>query len=110
MKVYDAKLRVEARRELERNSRFSIGKKDGLIVIEVDDESPQRAADIGNQYVEELRRMTSVLAVSEAQQRRVFFEEQMKTAQDQLVTRTAGAAGQRLQPGCAARRTPGCRR
>ena len=83
--VYDEELRVDAQRELGRNSRFSIGKKDGLIIIEVDDKSPQRAADIANQYVEELRRLTAVLAVSEAQQRRVFFESQMKATRDQLV-------------------------
>lgn len=85
MRAYEAKLRVDAQRELERNARFSVGKKDGLIVIEIDDRSPQRAADIANQYVEELRRMTSVLAVSEAQQRRVFFEGQLKEVRDQLV-------------------------
>jgi capsule polysaccharide export protein KpsE/RkpR len=39
---------------------------------------------MANAYVEELRRMTSVLAVSEAQQRRVFFEKELKEARDQL--------------------------
>jgi uncharacterized protein involved in exopolysaccharide biosynthesis len=34
--------------------------------------------------VEELRRITSVLAVSEAQQRRVFFDNELKQARDQL--------------------------
>jgi uncharacterized protein involved in exopolysaccharide biosynthesis len=85
LKVYDEDYRVEAQRELEKNSHFGVGKKDGLIVIEVDDESPKRAADIANQYVDELRRMTSILAVSEAQQRRVFFEARLKEVRDQLV-------------------------
>jgi len=44
MQVYESKYRFEARRELERNTRIAIGKKDGLISVEVDDESPQRAA------------------------------------------------------------------
>jgi uncharacterized protein involved in exopolysaccharide biosynthesis len=39
---------------------------------------------MANAYVEELRRLTSVLAVSEAQQRRVFFEKELKDARDQL--------------------------
>lgn len=99
MKVYDEELRVDARRWLEKNSRFAIGKKDGLIAIEVDDESPQRAADIGNQYVEELRRMTSVLAVSEAQQRRAFFEVQMKNAQQQLVRAQQALQASGFSPG-----------
>ena len=82
--VYESKYRFEARKALEQNTRIAVGKKDGLISVEVDDEDPQRAADMANAYVEELRRMTSVLAVSEAQQRRLFFEKELKDARDQL--------------------------
>jgi uncharacterized protein involved in exopolysaccharide biosynthesis len=39
---------------------------------------------MANAYVEELRRLTSTLAVSEAQQRRMFFEKELKDARDQL--------------------------
>jgi uncharacterized protein involved in exopolysaccharide biosynthesis len=39
---------------------------------------------MANAYVEELRRLTSTLAVSEAQQRRLFFEKELKEARDQL--------------------------
>jgi uncharacterized protein involved in exopolysaccharide biosynthesis len=92
LKVYDARMRFEARRALEQNTRIAIGKKDGLISVEVDDTDPKRAADMANAYVDELRRMTSVLAVSEAQQRRVFFEKELKDARDQL-----GKAQQVLQ-------------
>lgn len=84
MQAYEAKYRFEARKALEQNTRIAIGKKDGLISIEVDDKSPQRAADMANAYVEELRRLTSELAVSEAQQRRMFFEKELKEARDQL--------------------------
>lgn len=92
MSAYGANFRVDARRALLLNSRFEIGKKDGLLIIEVDDGDPQRAADIANQYVEELRRLTSVLAVSEAQQRRAFFDTQLQKVRDQLA-----AAQQALQ-------------
>jgi uncharacterized protein involved in exopolysaccharide biosynthesis len=84
LQVYEAKYRFEARRALEQNTRITVGKKDGLISVEVDDENPQLAAGMANAYVEELRRMTSVLAVSEAQQRRMFFERELKDARDQL--------------------------
>jgi hypothetical protein len=40
---------------------------------------------MANQYVEELRYMTGHLAVSEAQQRRVFFEKQMQDTKSRLV-------------------------
>ncbi|MBX3644868.1 MAG: lipopolysaccharide biosynthesis protein [Rubrivivax sp.] len=84
VKLYESKYRFEARRALEEHTRITVGKKDGLISVEVDDKSPQRAADMANAYVDELRRLTSVLAVSEAQQRRVFFEKELKEARDQL--------------------------
>lgn len=84
MAVYDAKFRVDARRELASNVRIGVGKKDGLISVEVDDKSPKRAADVANRYVEELRLFTSALAVTEAQQRRVFFEKQLELSRDRL--------------------------
>ena len=86
MKRYEARYRVSARTILAKNVRMNIGQKDGLITVEVDDTDPARAAAIANQYVEELRRMTSMLAVTEAQQRRVFFERQMQDAKAHLAT------------------------
>lgn len=85
MTVYEAKFLVDARDDLVRNVRMSVGKKDGLVRVEVDDESPQRAADMANRYVDELRDVTAALAVTEAQQRRVFFEQQMRLSRDRLV-------------------------
>ena len=85
IEVYEAKFRIDARRALASNVRIALGKKDGLISLEVDDTSPQRAADIANRYVDELRRITATLAVTEAQQRRVFFERQLQDSRDKLV-------------------------
>jgi uncharacterized protein involved in exopolysaccharide biosynthesis len=85
MAVYESKYRLDARKELASNVRIGLGKKDGLIKIEVDDTEPQRAANLANKHVEELRRMTGGLALSEAQQRRVFFEAQLKQTRDKLV-------------------------
>ena len=83
--VYGESLRADARQELAKNVRMTAGKKDGLVVIEVEDRSPARAAEIANQYIEELRRVTSTIAVTEAQQRRMFFEGQLRTTRDKLV-------------------------
>lgn len=82
--VYGVKFRSDARRLLEQNVRISSGKKDGLIVIEVDDTSPVRAAELANQHVEALRRLTAHLALTEAQQRRVFFQAQVAETRDKL--------------------------
>jgi len=86
MKVYEADYRYEARKELAGNSRITAGKKDGLIVIEVDDEDPARSAAIANDYIEELRTLNNQLALTEAQQRRAFFEVELKQTRDRLAT------------------------
>jgi len=83
MKIYKAKLRQDARKALESNLRVSAG-KDGLITIEFDDEDPGRAAEIANAYVQELSRLLGQLAITEAQQRRVFFERQLKESKDNM--------------------------
>ena len=85
MDAYHAKYRKDARQGLAKNVDISIGKKDGLISVAVSDVDPIRAAAIANRYVDELRTMTSVLAISEAQQRRVFFEKQMLETQSRLI-------------------------
>jgi uncharacterized protein involved in exopolysaccharide biosynthesis len=85
MEVYNVKFRVDARKKLSNNVRISVGRRDGLITVETDDKSPQRAADIANRFVEELRRVTGALALTEAQQRRSFFEGHLQKSRDRLV-------------------------
>lgn len=51
--------------------------KDGLIAIAVSDRDPVFAAKLANAYVDELRKMMGKLALTEAQQRRQFFEKQL---------------------------------
>ena len=85
MSVYNTKFRQDAHRMLLAQVTFAIGKKDGLISVSAEDTDPARAAAIANQYVVELRRMTSMLAVTEAQQRRLFFERQMQDAKTHLI-------------------------
>jgi uncharacterized protein involved in exopolysaccharide biosynthesis len=84
MDVYDVRLRTDARSVLEERSRIAVGRKDGLISIEVDDRDPARAASLANGYIEQLRRLTTELAVTEAQQRRKFFEKQLDQTRLQL--------------------------
>ncbi len=72
--------------------------KDGMITIEVDDKDPKRAAVLANAYVDELYKLTSVLAVTEASQRRLFFERQLAQAKDNLA-KVEAFAKQALQEG-----------
>ena len=93
--VYDVKLGIDARKRLRGHSQIQAGKKDGLISIEVDDHDPARAALIANAYVDELTRLTNELAVTEAQQRRKFFEQQLQQTSERFTAARRGlqAAG-----------------
>lgn len=92
LEVYDEKLRFDARALFWERSRVSAGRRDGLITIEIDDKDPKRAAEMAAAMVEEFRRMTSELVITEAQQRRSFFEKQVQATRDKL-----SAAQQALQ-------------
>jgi uncharacterized protein involved in exopolysaccharide biosynthesis len=84
MQEYESKYRFLARKTLTENIRINLGKKDGLISVEADAGSPQLAANLANAHVAELRRLTGELALTEAQQRRAFFEAELKRAREQL--------------------------
>jgi uncharacterized protein involved in exopolysaccharide biosynthesis len=84
IKRYDEKYRQYATKELEQRARVKSG-KDGLITVDTDDEDPQFAATLANAHVEELGKLLSRLAVTEAQQRRLFFEKQLFATKDKLV-------------------------
>lgn len=97
MKASKAKYPSEVREALARVTNITLG-KDGVITIDVDDKDPKRAAELANAYVDELYKLTNVLAVTEASQRRLFFERQFVQAKDSLA-RAEGAARQALQKG-----------
>ena len=78
---YETKLKTDARMALTGSVRIASG-KDGLISVEVDDKDPKFAADLANAHVEELRNLLDRLAVTEAQQRRMFFEKQLQITKE----------------------------
>src|SRR5271166_1356903 len=82
-KVYGVKRYQDARKKLESRSEV-IATKEGLISISVTDHEPRRAADIANAYVDELHNLNQNLAITEAAQRRLFFEQQLKAEQNEL--------------------------
>jgi tyrosine-protein kinase Etk/Wzc len=78
---YEAKLKTDARMALTGSVRIASG-KDGLISVEVDDKDPKFAADLANAHVDELSNLLARLAVTEAQQRRMFFEKQLQITKE----------------------------
>jgi tyrosine-protein kinase Etk/Wzc len=84
VELFGVKQRSEARTKLEKVVDIDNGAKDGLIRIAVTDRDPRRAAEMANGYVEEFKRLSANLAVTEASQRRLFFEQQLTQAKDNL--------------------------
>jgi len=82
-KVYGAKRYQDARKKLDSRS-YIVADKEGLISISVEDRDPSRAAAIANAYVDELHTLNSQLAISEAGQRRLFYEEKVNAERDAL--------------------------
>ena len=83
-KIYDSKDMTAARKELDKNTHV-VSEKSGLIAISVTDKDRKRAADIANAYTEQLRALTRTLAMSEASQRRVFYEQELNRAKEDLL-------------------------
>jgi tyrosine-protein kinase Etk/Wzc len=84
MKEYKLKKMSDTRKELERRTTAVAGTKDGLIRLTVEDHDPNRAAELANGYVEEFRKLSASLAITEAARRRFFFEQQLKDAKEKL--------------------------
>jgi len=82
-KVYDVTRYQDAQKRLRANSEI-IATKEGLISISVSDHDPKRAADIANAYVQELYNLNQNMAITEASQRRLFYEQQIKAEQEEL--------------------------
>jgi tyrosine-protein kinase Etk/Wzc len=84
MSEYREKKLSGARKELEYRTTVVAGSKDGLIRITVEDRDPKRAAELANGYVEEFRKLSASLAITEAARRRLFFEAQLQQAKNDL--------------------------
>lgn len=82
-KLYDVDSQEKARKKLEAGSSIVSG-KDGLITVDVEVPDKQLCAKIANDYVAELTELTKTLAVTEASRRRVFYEQQLELAKNNL--------------------------
>lgn len=82
-RLYDTSSAEKARGELQKNTDIHAS-KDGFITVRFDSEDQQLVARVANAYVDELTRLTRVLAVTEASQRRMFFERQLEQAKNNL--------------------------
>jgi tyrosine-protein kinase Etk/Wzc len=82
-KVYDQETITGTLKALEGNTSINSG-KDGIITVEVSDLEPKRAAEMANAFIEELDKLMQTFALTDAGQRRTFFEQQLKQARNKL--------------------------
>lgn len=99
MKEYHRKRMSDTRKVLEHRTTANSGAKDGLIKVLVEDGDPNRAAALANGYVEEFRKLSESLAITEAARRRLFFEQEVEetkrklTAAEDAMTKTQQSTG-----------------
>jgi tyrosine-protein kinase Etk/Wzc len=84
MARYRRKTMVDVRTAFEDHTSAVLGIKDGLIRVSVTDRDPKFAAQLANAYVDEFRKHSDNLTLTEASQRRAFFQQQLMEANDNL--------------------------
>lgn len=96
---YEVKTLFDTRKALKNTLKITADKKSSLITIEADDKDPEFAAKLANAHVEELRILLGRLAVTDAQQRRMFYEQQIKKVQAELVEAEQSFRQAKIQSG-----------
>lgn len=82
-KKFDVDTLDDARKKLEIIVEITSAKS-GIISIAVEDTDPKFSAELANSYVAELSVLTQNLAITDASQRRLFFEKQLVKAKNDL--------------------------
>ena len=81
---YGARNTEEARQALNLNVSILADKKSGMLFVDAQDKDPAFAAQLANAQVKELNVILSRLAVTEAQQRRAYYEQQIINTQTKI--------------------------
>ncbi len=84
MGLYKVKTMADARKKLKNRTTLRPVRTSGVIELSVEDSDPKRAADLANGYIEQLHALNRRIAVDENSQRRIFFEQQLQLAKDDL--------------------------
>lgn len=84
MGEYHAKRLSDARKKFEDHTTVDGSGKDGLIHIFVEDHDANRASEIANGYIDQFRDLSQHLAISEASQRRLFFQQELEHSKNDL--------------------------
>jgi len=82
--VYRKRYRVDAAKHLARITNINVNKKSGVITIQVEDTSRERARDLAQGYLDELNQLVVKTNTSAARQERLFIEERLRSVQTAL--------------------------
>jgi uncharacterized protein involved in exopolysaccharide biosynthesis len=82
--VYHKRYRIDTAKHLARMTKVTENKKSGVITIEVEDTSRQRARDMTQAYLDELNQLVTRTNTSEAHRERVFIERRLHEVQANL--------------------------
>ena len=83
-KVYGVRSWEDARKKLTSHTDIASDRKSGIISIKVTDHSPQRAAAMAQEFVEELNHVVTDLNTSSAHRERVFLEGRLTEVKQDL--------------------------
>jgi tyrosine-protein kinase Etk/Wzc len=86
MQEYRTRYLSDARKGFEGRATVDGSSKDSMIHITVEDRDPNRAAELANGYVEQFRNLSQHLAITEASQRRLFFQGELEQAKNNLAS------------------------
>jgi len=84
MQEYRSRYPSDARKTFEGHTTVDGSGKDGLIHISIQDHDPRKAAELANGYVDQFRDLSQHLAITEASQRRLFFQQELEQAKNNL--------------------------
>jgi uncharacterized protein involved in exopolysaccharide biosynthesis len=84
MQEYHNRYVSDAQKDFEKHTIVDGSGKDGLIHISVEDHDANRAAELANGYVDQFRDLSQHLAITEASQRRLFFQQELEQAKNNL--------------------------
>lgn len=81
---YEEEIRFHLRRTVLGNLEATEDRESGVVTIAYLDKDPKKAADIANEFVDQLQAKMRDMSYKDALERREFFENQLKQAEQQL--------------------------
>ena len=81
---YEEEIRFHLRRTVLGNLEATEDRESGVVTVAYLDEDPKKAADITNEFVDQLQAKMRDMSYKDALERREFFENQLKQAEQQL--------------------------